>query len=124
MSDLLAAQLIETLEGRSDLDVWERFARANAYAELGRFEDAIADYETVLEHDPGYESGLAWSQLGHALHAVGRLAEAAEAYRAALDTGTDEWAPFFGLATVCMQLGRRDEALSAIDAYLATEPSV
>lgn len=60
---------------------------ANAYLELGRVDEAIAEYERILKINPNYP--LAHSHLGQAYERKGEGGRAGAAYRAFLQTWTD-----------------------------------
>ncbi|MDX2097822.1 MAG: tetratricopeptide repeat protein [Leptolyngbyaceae cyanobacterium bins.59] len=51
--------------------------------ELGRYEEAIAAYDTALESDPNLRE--AWTGRGHALHQLGRELEAEISYERGID---------------------------------------
>jgi len=59
--------------------------------ELGRYNEALAVYDEILETAPSIEPYLtqtsAWIARGDALHALGRNKEALEAYNNAIETG-------------------------------------
>jgi tetratricopeptide (TPR) repeat protein/DNA-binding winged helix-turn-helix (wHTH) protein len=56
---------------------------ANAYLQLGRFDEAIAEYERIIQLNPNYP--LAHFHLAQALERKGQITEARENYRLFLD---------------------------------------
>jgi tetratricopeptide (TPR) repeat protein len=60
---------------------------ANAYLELGRFDEAIAEYQRILRLNPNYP--LARFHLAEAYRAKGLTSEAALEYRNFLETWKD-----------------------------------
>jgi tetratricopeptide (TPR) repeat protein len=63
-------------------DPWARLAMASAYRNLGRFEDALAEFESALSLNPNFSLALAY--YGLVLTYVGRWQEGTEAARRAL----------------------------------------
>lgn len=59
-----------------------RFGLGNAYAQQGRFEEAVMHLERAVELDPGYSA--AWKALGKALTAAGRSEQALAVYRSGI----------------------------------------
>lgn len=115
----LAEMLIESLEGKPLESAYDFLNRANAYAELGRHEDAIADYERANEVQPDYERGMAWFNRANSLCALERWDDALTSYERAIGAGTTEWAPFLNAALLRLREKRFDEALGYYDRYLA-----
>jgi tetratricopeptide (TPR) repeat protein len=60
---------------------------ANAYLELGRFDEAIAEYERILRLNPNYP--LVYYHLGQALERKGQKEQARAAYRRFLEVWKD-----------------------------------
>lgn len=69
--------LEKMLAGGRD-DALLRFSLGNACLKDGDTGSAVAHLEQAVRHDPGYSA--AWKQLGRALLAAGRSAEAGEAW--------------------------------------------
>jgi tetratricopeptide (TPR) repeat protein len=71
---------------------------ANAYAMSGRHEDALAEYQIVIEKLPGHPGAL--SGIGHMLKTIGRQAESIATYKECIRMNpqyTDAW---WGLANM------------------------
>jgi tetratricopeptide (TPR) repeat protein len=90
--------------------------RAGALYAMGRYDEAASDYIAAV--GPGNpDRGRAFNNLGLALAAAGKPAEAIEAHKAALATdgyeGKGKAAANLGLA--CAALGRHEEAVAAFE---------
>jgi tetratricopeptide (TPR) repeat protein len=59
-----------------------RYNRAQVYAALGKYDEAVADYTSVIEEDPNYSEYH--FDLGGLLHKLGRDAEAIAEYETAM----------------------------------------
>jgi tetratricopeptide (TPR) repeat protein len=89
----------------------------------GDFAGALAQYELATRTHP--EAGAAWSKRGDALLALGRAAEARDAFRAALERAPD--APdapgtLAGLGSSLGELGEEDAALAHLARALHRAP--
>ena len=73
------------LAGDKDKQSSLYFNRANTYCDLGRFSDAVADYDRAIQ----LGSLLALYNKGNALVALGRFQEALRSYRTAKTSGID-----------------------------------
>jgi len=74
---MMRAALEKMLAGGRD-DALLRFSLGNACLKEGDTGDAVEHLEHAVRHDAGYSA--AWKQLGRALLAAGRSAQAAEAW--------------------------------------------
>lgn len=111
--------LLETMDGKELDDPYDLFNRAIAYHSVGRFDDAIADYDHCLAIEPDYEGGMAWYNRGNVLTDADRPDEALASFRRAIEVGATEVGPFLNASIICSQQGRREEGLAFCDAYLA-----
>ncbi|MBI4885661.1 MAG: tetratricopeptide repeat protein [Acidobacteria bacterium] len=68
--------------GAADAQVRERYARATALLEAGRFAEAVEQFRAVLELAPGSVEAL--NNMGVALASLGRLDEAIDRFRQSL----------------------------------------
>lgn len=91
-------------------DLW--CARGAALRKAGRTDDALVSYDAALRLKPGY--ALAAHYRANALRALGRDAEAIDAYRGALALGADAGEIAFALAA----LGHGDAPGTAPPAYV------
>ncbi len=86
-----------------------------------RHADAVARFQRVLERNP--EMADAWENLARSFHELGRLSEAVEAYRRALDLsgGADHVA--LNLGRLYLQMGEAEQARAHAELGLATNPA-
>jgi len=81
---------------------------------LNRYDEAEAAYRKAIALDEKYASP--WIGLGNLLQDhLSRYVEAETAYHKALEIDPDNWAARTGVAVLCLQTGKLDEALRAID---------
>jgi len=66
--------------------------RASAYVNKGEYEQAIIDYDKVLEIDP--KNALAYFNKARACEAVGKIPEAVAAYRGFIEHAPPQQAPY------------------------------
>jgi predicted O-linked N-acetylglucosamine transferase (SPINDLY family) len=102
-------------------------ARGNALFDLERFEEAVAAYDAALALDP--RRARDWDSRGMALMTIGRQAQALSSFQQALSAqGTaperisDPYKTRLNLCTLLRELGREDEAATAIAALYADAP--
>lgn len=98
-----------------------------SYAEGIALEEGDSDaaeqaYRRAIAADPSRLD--ARINLGHLLHAGGRLAEAERIYRDALAAGDNNATLHYNLAVLLEDLGRRPEALHAYEAALRADPQL
>ena len=77
----MATNRLETLQAmvsQNPKDTFARYGLAMEYARSGNFEQAIAEYRTLLGHNENYPA--AYFHGGQALEKLGRLEEAREIY--------------------------------------------
>lgn len=97
------------------------FAEAVQHHQAGRFGNAIALYQMVLEREPGHAE--AHSNLGIALQAQGRLEEAIACQRRAI-AAKPAWADAHrNLGIVLEQQGQPDEAVACYRQAIKLRPS-
>jgi len=100
-------------------DVNARRALALAYYNLGRFDDALAIYESLLA---SADDPVLRNRLGNTLRDMGDIAGAEDAYREALVADPTLAAPYLNLAELLWRQGRDQEALTIIDEGLKLVP--
>jgi Tfp pilus assembly protein PilF len=86
----LAPSRIEQLQQLLAQDPASTFARyglAMAYVQQGELENAIVEFEALLQHDPGYAA--AYYHGGQTFEKLGRLDDARNYYRRGLDASRD-----------------------------------
>ncbi|MCA9609618.1 MAG: tetratricopeptide repeat protein, partial [Myxococcales bacterium] len=118
-SESFAATMLRSLEGKELTCAYDIFNRGNWFAEVGRHEEAIADYDRANELEPDYEGGMAWYNRGNSLYLLGRVEEALASYRRPIEIGSTEWGPYSNVAGLLGRQERYDEELAVYDAYLA-----
>ena len=91
-----------------------------AKAELGQYEEAIADYDAALRLDPDHAVALANRSL--AWSALGRFEEAIADLDAVLRLDSDNIAAWTHRALAQIRLGRFEEAIADYDAALHLDP--
>lgn len=91
-----------------------------AYAHMGRIDEAISEFKTVLRIDP--ERAESHNSLGIAYLGLGRTNEAVNEFKAALKLRPDYTEPHYTLGIIYMRLGRVDEAIAEYKAALQLNP--
>jgi len=94
--------------------------RGSVYLQMGRFDEAIADYRKAIEVSPPYPE--AWTNLGQCYRRMGRFPDAAEAYSRALDLDPHFRLALVGRADSFVRLERWSPALADYDTLLAINP--
>jgi tetratricopeptide (TPR) repeat protein len=94
--------------------------RGNTLTSSGRFEEALASYDSALALDSNYM--LAWNNRGVVLKEMKRLEQALLSYDRALALKPDLAAVLTNRANVANELGRVAEALAGYDKALALNP--
>jgi tetratricopeptide (TPR) repeat protein len=84
MSDRAAA--LKAMLETDPANTFVRYALAMEHSNAGRLEDAVAEFNAILAHNPSY--GAAYYHGGQALEKLGRTADAASLYRAGIDATT------------------------------------
>jgi protein O-mannosyl-transferase len=91
-----------------------------AYFQQGRLDDAIAQYQKVLQIDPLETDAL--NNLGSAYLQKGRLDEAVAHYQKALAIKPDSAETHYNLGNALFQQGRTDQAMAQYQMALAIKP--
>jgi tetratricopeptide (TPR) repeat protein len=86
MMDRLEA--LQQLVAQNPADAFARYGLATEYARAGRFADAVAQFEALIEAHPDYAA--AYQQGGQALESLGRIADAKEFYRRGIAVTTSQ----------------------------------
>lgn len=87
MSDVMLQNLLRLLGGprdTADNAALLRFSIGAEYLKHERYEEAVRYLREAVERNPAYSA--AWKQLGRALAAAGRDAEAIDTYQHGIDT--------------------------------------
>lgn len=84
MSDRVSA--LQAMLEADPANTFARYALAMEFANSAQLEQAVAQFEAILRHNPDY--GAAYYHGGQALEKLGRTADAANLYRAGIDATT------------------------------------
>ena len=101
-------------------DLWCHQARGDAFAALGRFDEAFSEYRYAI--DNGHESPNLATHFGDALLATGQTAAALAEYQAALAIEPQHWMAHTGWARAQLALGHPDEAALRFAATAQGDP--
>jgi tetratricopeptide (TPR) repeat protein len=89
-----------------------RLTLSAIYIQLGRFPDAIAQSQRLID-DPTYsEVWMALTNKGYALLQLGQLSEARKSLELAAEFNEKYWRAYLNLGILAAQEGRREEALA------------
>ena len=94
--------------GEPKMTADEHFQKGNEYASAGDFENAIVEYEAVLELEP--ENVSAMTNLGVAYYNTGQLDQAIIQYQNALELAPDDADIHSNLAAAYVQTNQLDKA--------------
>ncbi|MFQ5464408.1 MAG: tetratricopeptide repeat protein [Thermodesulfobacteriota bacterium] len=97
-----------------------RYNLANAYAKLGRFEEATEEYRLAIALDPDFKDSR--FNLANAYAKLGRYDQAAEEYLAAIRLDPADKDSHFNLAQAYLKLGRFEEAAEEYRLAIALDP--
>lgn len=90
------------------------------YVDLGRFDEAIAEFEAVTRDKPTF--GFGWMNLGIALGRAGRFDDAERAFATAIELLPRSGEPWLHLGKLCEARGERERARTAFEQGLARAP--
>ena len=91
-----------------------------AYANLGRFNEAIDAYRKAISIDPEY--ARAWYNLGITYGELSRHNEAIDAYRKAISIDPEDADTWYNLGYDYRELGRHNEAIDAFRQAIRIDP--
>ncbi|HEX5402187.1 MAG TPA: tetratricopeptide repeat protein [Pseudonocardiaceae bacterium] len=98
-----------------------RYNRAQVLVALGRLDEALADYEAVIEADPNYPEYH--FDRANLLHRVGRDDEALAEYRATIALGPPFPEAYYNQAELWLDAGATDQALTGLSYVLELDPT-
>ena len=111
----------EAVLAESGVRYWEAFyCRGLCLSGLGRIQEALVVYQTMVEQDPGHVN--AWLNQGISLVAVGRPAEAVVCYERLVALKPQDSETHRQLATVLHTLGRFEAAMIQYQRALTLDP--
>jgi tetratricopeptide (TPR) repeat protein len=90
------------------------------YSKMGRFDDAIAEYEKALNILPAFET--ARNNLGTAYTEKGMLDEAIQEYKKAIGLNPGYVKAFYNLGVAYLRAGKLDDAIAAYQRVIAINP--
>jgi serine/threonine protein kinase/tetratricopeptide (TPR) repeat protein len=96
------------------------YCRANAYARLGRLQDAVADYSRALELEPAHVPS--WRGRGVAYRRMNCPAEAVGDLSRALELDPDDASTWYSRGTTFGRLGSSERALADLTRAIDLDP--
>ena len=79
-------EILKTMVEAKPEDAFGRYGLAMEYVRTGELEAAVAEFDTLLKHNPGYAAG--YFHGGQTLEKLGRIEDARELYRKGIDVTT------------------------------------
>ena len=116
-----AAPFLEQAVEAEPFSIIARFDLAVAYARSGKLQEAVEQYEALIQSSAA--DMRAQHNLGLALRQLGRNAEAAAAFERATAFAPDQAPAWLGLALSLEADGRGGAAAAALERYLALQPA-
>ena len=107
-------------ETPQDLDARELNNKGASLENLGKYQEAIACYNRVLEINP--RDAGAWSNKGNALNKLGKLQEAVDCYDRALEINPRYAVTWSNKGVALYNLGKIQEAVDCYDRALEINP--
>ena len=98
-------------------DPLPRLGLVQLWMQVGRFEEALGELDTLLERFPDYAPG--WFHRGEAQRALGRAAEARAAYDRALELDASLALARFNRAVLALREGRTADARADLETIVA-----
>ncbi|HEX6849773.1 MAG TPA: tetratricopeptide repeat protein [Candidatus Polarisedimenticolaceae bacterium] len=108
MRRLLAVAALVLVASRAAADA----DQAQAWFKAGRYLEAAAEYQSLVERSPGWHYG--WFMLGHCLLKMDRPADAEPAFRRALAISGEKAEYYYGLAAALRDGGRPGPAIEVL----------
>ncbi len=99
---------------------YEWLEEGKAFLNSGNLKDAKSAFEKALELDPYYPQAM--SGLSKVLWMEGKHRESVEMINKALEIDADDSEVIEQCANIFIQLGRKNDALDVLDAYIARNP--
>lgn len=105
----------------NNFEAWEHNDRGTIYDKMGRYEEALADYNRAIELDPSLMS--AYSNRALTLSALQRYEEALADYDKALALNPQQHLTYFGRGQLYMQRGEQEKALADYNRAIELTPT-
>jgi tetratricopeptide (TPR) repeat protein len=96
--------------------------RGNTYKNLGRYDEALADYTRAIERDPAY--ALAYNNRGVTYADLGRSEEALADYTRAIELDPADATAYSNRGVTYKNLGRTEEALADYTRAIERDPTL
>jgi tetratricopeptide (TPR) repeat protein len=103
-----------------DHETW--YFSGRAFYEDNRFEEAVEAFQRALAPGGGKGQSRAHENLGLAYEALGRFAEAEQAYKRAVGLGSPEYHPYLAYGAFLDKQGRADESIPMLERALSFDP--
>lgn len=100
--------------------VEEAMETARAHLEEGEYEEALAEYDSLIERDRNNEE--AWFNRGEVLQALGRTKEAVEAYERVISINEVNIAALMEKANTLLEMGKPLDALECYKMVVEKDP--
>jgi type IV pilus biogenesis/stability protein PilW len=109
------------------LDIDENFSEAannlgNAYARIGKYNDAIKAYKTALSNPQYQNASMALHNLGMVYYRLSNFDEALDAFKEAIKRYSNFHVPYYGLALCYNAKGQYGDAASAMTRAVELDP--
>jgi tetratricopeptide (TPR) repeat protein len=101
-------------------DFQDLFTQATELVELGRLEEALTIFQTLLKTDSN--NATLWNNVGIILFRQGEYREAVNAFGQAADTDTEFTNALYNKSLALVNLGKDTEALRHLDKLLKINP--
>ena len=96
------------------------FGQGNTFANLGRYEEALASYDQAISLQPDY--AIAWNDRGYPLANLGRYEEALASYDQAISLQPELAMAWFNRGSTLAHLGRYEKSLASYDQAISLQP--
>lgn len=116
-----ALAVLDRMVRRWPDDAYALASRSHVHAQAGRVGPAIADAQALVAAHP-QRAGSDWFNLGFLLESDGRLAEAEQAFRRALELDPRLDRAWYGLGLALIRQQRFDEAVEALEHTTRLQP--
>jgi len=117
----VALELAQQTGDAQLLQSWIHNSLGNVYADLGRHEDAIAEYQKAIKLDP--DDAYPHNGLGNVYRDLGRHEEAIAEFQQAIELDPSLAYLHNNLGAVYRDLGRQEEAISAFQRAIELDPT-
>jgi len=79
-------EILKTMVEAKPEDAFGRYGLAMEYVRMGELETAVAEFDALLKHNPGYAAG--YFHGGQTLEKLGRIEDARAIYRKGIEVTT------------------------------------